>query len=323
MKAAVLRQAGTSPRFEEFDDPVAGEGEVLVKVTAASLKPIDKAMASGGHYASFREFPVVCGIDGVGTLSDGTRVFFGGPRKPFGTMAEKTVAPRAFCFPLPDGLDDATAAALPNPAGSSWLPLKYRAQLKAGETVLVLGATGAAGKLAVQIAKILGAGRVIAAGRNPKALETTRSLGADATIQLDQSRKNLVEAFASAAKDGSTKGGIDIVLDYVWGAPTEALVEALTGHDFTAEPHTTRLIEIGSSAGPTIALPGAALRSSGLEIYGSGGGSVPRRAIVEAVPQILERAARGELKLETKKVPLADVEKEWNRKEDRRVVFVP
>jgi NADPH:quinone reductase-like Zn-dependent oxidoreductase len=318
MKAAVLHQAGAVPRYEEFDDPVARDGEVLIKVLAASLKPIDKAMASGGHYASFREFPVVCGVDGVGTLETGERVLFGGSRRPFGTMAKKSVAPRAFCLRVPDGLDDATAAALPNPAGSSWLPLKWRAKLKAGETVLVLGATGTAGKLAVQIAKILGAGRVIAAGRNPQQLEAAKLLGADTTIQLDRPRKDLVGDFAKAGKDG-----IDIVLDYVWGAPTEALVEALTGHDFNAEPHTTRLIEIGSSAGPTIALPGAALRSSGLEIYGSGGGSVPRQAIAEAIPQILEHAARGDLKLETKQVPLADVQSVWNEKEDRRVVFIP
>jgi NADPH:quinone reductase-like Zn-dependent oxidoreductase len=318
MRAAVLHKLGSAPRYEEFDDPVARDGEVLIKVLAASLKLIDKGMASGGHYASFRELPVVCGVDGVGTLETGERVLFGGSRRPFGTMAEKSVAPRAFCFPVPDGLDDAMAAAVPNPAGSSWLPLKWRAKLKPGETVLVLGATGAAGKLAVQIAKILGAGRVIAAGRNPKALESTRSLGADTTIQIDQPRKDLVEAFASAAKDG-----IDVVLDYLWGAPTEALVEALTGRDLTAEPRTTRLIEIGGIAGPTIALPSAALRSSGLEIYGSGGGSVPPHAIAEAIPEILERAARGDLKLETKKVPLADVETEWNQKEDRRVVFVP
>jgi NADPH:quinone reductase-like Zn-dependent oxidoreductase len=318
MHAAVLHKVGSAPRYEKFEDPVAREGEALIKVLAASLKPIDKGMAGGAHYASFRELPVVCGVDGVGTLETGERVLFGGSRQPFGTMAEKSVAPRAFCFPLPNGLDDATAAALPNPAGSSWLPLKWRAKLKPGETVLVLGATGAAGKLAVQIAKILGARRVIAAGRNPKALESTHSLGADTTIQIDQPRENLIKAFASAAKDG-----IDIVLDYLWGAPTEALIEALTGHDFTAEPRTTRLIEIGAIAGPTISLPGAALRSSGIEIYGSGGGSVPRHAIAEAIPEILERAARGELKLETKRVPLADVETEWNQKEDRRVVFVP
>jgi NADPH:quinone reductase-like Zn-dependent oxidoreductase len=318
MHAAVLRSLGSAPHYEQFEDPIAREGEALITVRAASLKQIDKGMASGKHYASFRELPVVCGVDGMGTLETGERVFFGGPRKPFGAMAEKTIAPRAFCFPVPDGLDDATAAALPNPAGSSWLPLKARAQLQAGQTVLIMGATGVAGKLAVQIAKILGAGRVIAAGRNPQQLEAAKSLGADVAIQLEQPRKDLVEAFAAIARDG-----IDIVLDYVWGAPTEALVEALTGHDLAAESRTTRLIEIGSMAGATIALPGAALRSSGLEIYGSGGGSVPKQAIIEAVPQIFEQAAKGALKIETKKVPLAEVEEEWIKKEDRRIVFVP
>jgi NADPH:quinone reductase-like Zn-dependent oxidoreductase len=318
MQAAVLHELGSAPCHEKFADPVVREGEALIRVLAASLKQIDRGMASGKHYASYRELPVVCGVDGVGRLDTGERVLFGGCRRPFGAMAEKTVAPRAFCFPVPDGLDDATAAALPNPAGSSWLPLKWRAKLKPGETVLVLGATGAAGTLAVQIAKLLGAGRVIAAGRNPRKLEATKSLGADVTIQLEQTEENLIAAFAAAAKDG-----IDIVLDYLWGAPTEALVEALTGHDLAAESRTTRLIEIGAVAGPTISLPGAALRSSGLEIYGSGGGSVSMQAIMEAVPQILEHGARGTLTLETKKVPLADVEKAWNEKADRRVVFIP
>ncbi len=318
MKAAVLRQWGSAPRFEEFEDPVAQENEVLVKVRAASLKPIDKAMASGSHYASFLELPAVCGLDGVGTLEDGKRVFFGGPRKPFGTMAEKTVAPRAFCFPLPDELDDAVAAALPNPAGSSWLPLKWRAQLKTGETVLVLGATGISGKLAVQIAKILGAGRVIAVGRNPQVLETLPALGADVTLQLEKPGQNLAEAFGHLVKDG-----IDIVIDYLWGSPAEALLAAFTGHELTAEMRATRWIEIGASAGPTISLPAAALRSSGLEIYGSGGGSVPRHAIMEAVPKILEYAASGKLQIDVKRVPLREVEAAWNQNSAERVVFIP
>jgi NADPH:quinone reductase-like Zn-dependent oxidoreductase len=319
MKAAVLHEAGSFPRFEDFQEPVAGEGEALVKVSATSLKPIDRLMAGGSHYASFREFPVVCGVDGVGTLGDGRRVFFGGPRKPFGAMAELTVVPQMLCFPVPEGLDDATAAVLPNPAGSSWLPLKWRAPLRPGETVLVMGATGVAGKLAVQIAKLLGAGRVIAAGRNLQALESLKALGADVTVKIDEPGQNLVEAFSRVIKDG-----VDVVLDYLWGPPTEALVAALTGHDFTSQPRITRLVEIGESAGPTISLSGGALRSSGLEIYGSGGGSVSFKAILEAVPQILEHAARGELKVETKRVPLSDVESVWSKKaEGGRVVFAP
>ena len=317
MKAAVLHQPGSAPRFEEFTNPVAQENEVLVNIRAASLKPIDRAMAGGSHYASSRDLPLICGIDGVGTLADGTRVFFGGPRRPFGTMAEQAAAPRVFCFPVPHGLDDATAAALPNPAGSSWLPLKWRAQLKSGETVLVLGATGAAGKLAVQIAKLLGAGRVIAAGRNPHVLDTLPALGADVTIQLDKPGQNLTEIFAPLVKDG-----IDVAIDYLWGAPTEALLAAFTGQDLTAEPHTTRWIEVGAAAGPTVSLPAETLRSSGLEIYGAGGGSVQLQAILEAVPQILDHAAHGRLRLDVKRVPLSDVETVWNQNNSgERVVF--
>src|SRR5215475_8061448 len=199
MKAAVLRTPGNPPHYEDFPDPQPGQDEVIVHVKAASLKNIDKAMASGSHYDSHRELPVVCGVDGVGVLDDGTRVFCGGSRPPYGMMAEQTVLSRAWCLPVPDGVDDNTAAALPNPALSSWLPLVWRAQLQPGETVLVLGATGVAGKLALQIAKHLGAGRVVAAGRNEHVLETLPDLGADATIDLGQSDQELTAAFRREA----------------------------------------------------------------------------------------------------------------------------
>jgi len=132
MKAAVLHELGNAPRFEEFAEPTAGKDEVIVRVRAASLKGIDRQLASGTHYASPRELPVVCGVDGVGDLEDGTRVFFGGPRRPYGAMAERTVAPRAFRFSVPAGMDDDTAAALPNPGVSAWLTLTHRAKLGGG-----------------------------------------------------------------------------------------------------------------------------------------------------------------------------------------------
>jgi NADPH2:quinone reductase len=185
MNAAVLHTLGKPPRFEQFPDPDPGENEAIVHVRAAALKPVDKQIAGGSHYASPRELPVVCGIDGVGFLDDGTRVFFGGPRRPYGAMAQRTVVRRSQCFPVPEGVADDTAAALPNPGVSAWLSLHYRAKLVAGETVLILGATGVTGKLAVQIAKLLGAGRVIAAGRNEQVLSALHNLGADATIRLD------------------------------------------------------------------------------------------------------------------------------------------
>jgi NADPH:quinone reductase-like Zn-dependent oxidoreductase len=162
MDAAVLHTLGRPPRYEQFPEPIAGDGEVIVHVHAASLKPIDKQMASGSHYASPRELPRVCGTDGVGHLSDRQRVFFGGARAPYGAMAQRAVVPRAFSFLVPEGVDDETAAALPNPGVSAWLSLAFRGKLTPGENVLILGATGVTGKLAVRIAKLLGAGRVVA-----------------------------------------------------------------------------------------------------------------------------------------------------------------
>jgi len=311
MKAAVLRELGKAPRCEEFAEPVAGEGEALVRVRAASLKSVDRQLASGAHYASPRELPVICGTDGIGELENGTRVFFGGPRRPFGAIAEHTVAPRAFCFPVPASIDDLTAAALPNPGVSAWLSLTHRAKLAAGETVLILGATGVTGQLAVQIAKLLGTKRVIGAGRNARGLEKLCGLGADATIQLEQSSESLKEAFAREASEA----GFDVIIDYVWGRPTEALLAAITKSEFAVVGKETRLVQVGESAGATIALPAAVLRSTALTIQGTAG-IPPREILVDAMRQVMERAACGELRIETERLPLAEIEQAWMRKEE-------
>jgi len=320
VKAAVLHALGQPPRCEDFPDPAAGPGEVIVRVHAASLKNVDKAIASGSHYHRHPDLPFVCGLDGVGVLDDGTRVFCGGSRPPYGIMAERSVVSRAWCVPVPDEVDDVSAAALPNPALSSWLPLVWRAQLKPGETVVVLGATGVAGQLAVQIAKHLGAGRVVAAGRNRHVLDKLPDLGADATIALDQSDRELTAAFVREANQTP----FDIILDYLWGHPTAVLLDALTGHDLNAESSRTRLVEIGEMAGPTISLSAAALRSSGIEIYGSGGGGIPHTAIFDAFPNLWALAAGGKLRIDTEPVPLADVESAWQRQagSGRRIVMI-
>ena len=321
MKAAVLHALGQSPRYEDFADPQPTEGEVLVRVKAASLKNVDKMMSNGSHYDRLPGFPCVCGVDGVGLLDDGARVFCGGARPPYGMMAERAAVSRAWCLPIPEQVDDVTAAALPNPALSAWLGLAWRGQLQPGELVLILGATGVAGQLAVQIAKHFDAGRVVAAGRNPRVLMRLRDLGADATIALDQSDQELTAAFIREA--GPSR--YDVVLDYVWGHPTEVLLAALTRHDVKAAASRTRLVQIGEMAGPTVALSAAALRSSGLELYGSGGGSVPPQAIFEAFPHVWALATRGKLRIQTEPVPLADVENAWQRRdlEGRRLVLVP
>jgi NADPH:quinone reductase-like Zn-dependent oxidoreductase len=320
MKAAVLHELGKPPRFEEFAEPIPAPGEALLHVRAASLKPVDKQIAAGTHYASPRSLPVICGADGVGELPDGKRIFFGGPRRPYGAMAERTIAPSAFCFPLPDTIDDATAAALPNPGVSAYLSLAHRAKLAPGETVLILGATGVTGTLAVQIAKLLGAARVVAAGRNPQSLEKLRSLGADATIQLVQSDDNLKLSFE---RDAGEKG-FDVVIDYVWGHPTEILLAAITRPEFAAVNTETRLVQVGESASPTISLPAAVLRSTALTILGTAG-IPPREVLVSSMQRVLDWAAQGVLSIATESVPLSQIEQAWQRPETagRRRVIIP
>jgi NADPH2:quinone reductase len=205
---------------------------------------------------------------------------------------------------------------------SAWLALTWRAQLARGETVLILGATGVAGQLAVQIAKLLGAAKIIAAGRNAQVLSTLPALGADTLISLDQSEQSLIEAIARQADDT----GIDVIVDYLWGHPTEAAIAAISRTGLgTQRAFRIRLTEVGESAGPTITLPAAVLRSSGLEIYGSGAGAVPLDRIMEAVPQFMEWAVSAKPRVATEQVPLANVQDAWQRPASggRRLVIIP
>ena len=321
MHAAVLHRIGTVPGYEEFPEPVSGDkdNEVIVHVHAASLKPVDKQLASGSHYASRGELPRVCGSDGVGHLDDGRRVFFGGPRPPHGAMAQRTVVPLAFTFPVPENVSDETAAALPNPGVSAWLSLAYRAKLMRGENVLILGATGVTGKLAVKIARLLGSARVVAAGRNQQALHALQDLGADATISLALPATEVSEAVLREA--GQT--GFQVVIDYVWGQPAQAFLAAITRREFASVQSEIRFVQVGESAAPTITLPAAVLRSTALTIMGTAG--IPARdVLVEAFQQVMAYAATGELQIDTKRVALADIQSAWQREQPgRRLVIIP
>jgi NADPH:quinone reductase-like Zn-dependent oxidoreductase len=322
MNAAVLYATNKPPHFGHFPDPVAGENEVIVHVRGAALKPVDKQMASGSHYAVPGELSVVCGMDGVGCLDDGTRVFFAQPRRPYGGMAERTVVPSSRCFPLPDSVDDVIAAAIMNPGLSAWGALAWRAQLAPGESVLILGATGVTGKLAIQTAKLLGARRVVAAGRNEQVLSTLHALGADATIRLDKPGQDLTEAFAREAGND----GFDVVIDYLWGPPTESLLAALIQTDLKPASSRIRLVEVGESAGSTVLLPAAVLRSSRLEILGAGSGNAPAspEIWVETIQQLLANVASGALRIDTRRIPLADVEQAWQEDQQGcRAVIIP
>jgi NADPH2:quinone reductase len=312
MQAAVVNVPGQAPKYQSFPDPEPIGGEALIHVRAAGLHPVVKAIASGEHYSSTAAGPAIPGIDGVGVLGDGRRVYFGFVRKPWGTMAERAAAPKF--IPVPDGLDDATAATIANPGMSAWMALKERAQLAAGETVLILGATGVAGQLAIQVARHLGAKRIVAAGRN---LSAIADAGADAIVALGQPENAVREALTAEAARG-----IDVVVDYLWGRPTELVLEAIA-KGFKAElTHRTRLVEVGTSAGPTITLPGATLRSIDLTLLGSGFGSAALDRILAAIPTLFNLAAKGELTIAVEPVPLVQVEAAWNRVEKgRRIVF--
>ncbi len=320
MNAAVVHAYDAPPRYATFEDPVPRDGEQLVTVTAAGLHQIVRGLASGKHYGSAGSLPFIPGVDGVGRLADGTRVLFGLSRPPFGTFAELGLASKFMCIPLPEGLDDATAAGTANPAMSSWAALKFRAKFVAGESVLILGATGVAGQFAVQIAKRFGARRIVACGRNPVALEETKALGADVAISLDQPH----DALVSALRNEIAGGGADVVLDYLWGEPAQAVLEAIAQKGLSKAAPRIRYVQIGSIAGDPIPLSAAILRSSGLELLGSGFGSASMEELRAAVAEFFAAAAAQPFQVQIRTAPLRDVEKLWSERESAiRLVFQP
>jgi NADPH:quinone reductase-like Zn-dependent oxidoreductase len=305
MKAAIVAETGKPPSYGDFKEPVPTDGEVQVTVTAAALSNVVKSRASGTHYSSSGQPPFVVGIDGVGHLDDGRRVYFALPRAPFGSMAEKTVIRPSQCVSLPDDLDDVTAAAIANPGMSAWAAFKERAKLTAGETVLVNGATGTAGRLAVQIAKYMGARKVVATGRNVQALKALSVLGADVTIPLDEGG----DAFEDALKEQFCGDGIDVVLDYLWGQSAERVIIAGAKAGKDAVP--IRFVQIGSVSAPSITLPSAALRSSAITLMGSGLGSIPRDRLVKSIGELMQATVPGGFEILTTIVPLSEVERVW------------
>ncbi|MFP6562125.1 zinc-binding alcohol dehydrogenase family protein [Paraburkholderia sp. B3] len=315
MKAAIVTAAGQPPVFADFDHPAALEGHRVIDVCASALSVVARSRASGKHYSSTGAFPFVAGIDGAGRLENGQRVYFFGPRAPFGALAERTLVPAAQCIPLPDALDDVTAAAIAIPGLSSWAALAERARFETGETVLINGATGTSGKLAVQIARHLGARRVIATGRNAASLEALEALGADVTISLQQDEASLVRAFEPLFAQG-----VDVVLDYLWGASARALLIAAA--KATAETQSVRFVQIGSISGAEIALPGAVLRAAPITLSGSGIGSVSLAHLLDAVRGVFGAVAPAGLRIETRAVPLAELDEHWaHERSDVRTVL--
>ncbi|BCJ33836.1 alcohol dehydrogenase [Actinocatenispora thailandica] len=319
MKAAVLHEIGGVPRYEDFPDPVAGAGEVIIDVQAVAVENVDRAIVAGTHYASARfltELPTIPAFDGVGTLPDGTLVGFANPRPPYGALAEKTVVGAASYALIPEGIDPAVATALATAVTA--MSVRTAAGFVPGETVLIQGATGVAGRLAVQVARLLGAGRIVATGRDDDQLREVRALGADAVVNTTVGDDALARAFTDAKGDG-----YDVVLDYLWGRPTEILLRTLVPETF-AFGRPTRLIQVGQAAGRELTLGAESLRTSGVEIYGAAKGLDAER-MGAVYGQIVAWTRSGELTFELATVPLRDIEAAWQRTDLRgkRLVVRP
>ncbi|AOI62896.1 quinone oxidoreductase family protein [Burkholderia territorii] len=304
MKAAVVTGVGERPAYMTFDAPRAMAGHRLIRVSASALSRLAQGRAAGTHYSAGTGYPFVAGVDGVGYGDDGQRVYFFGAPAPFGAMAECTIVPDALCVPLPDDLDDVTAAAIAIPGMSSWAALTERARLVAGETVLVNGATGTSGRLAVRIAKHLGAAKVIATGRNAVALDALLNAGADAVVSLQQDDAHLARTL-----EAHFRAGVDVVLDYLWGTSAQALLIAAA--KATPDGRRLRFVQIGSIGGANVALPGAVLRATAIELMGSGLGSVSLPRLLASVRGVFGATRAAGLAIETRIVPLSAVAEHW------------
>lgn len=312
MKAAVVTEFDSPPRYQDFRTPVAtGPNEMVVDVLGSGLHPRVRSQADGSHYTSTDELPLVPGIDGVGRDADGRLRYFVLGDTTLGAMAEQTVIDARRSVVLPENADPVTIAAGMNPAMSSWLALRRRAEFCAGQRVLVLGATGSAGRLAVQVATLLGAAAVIAAGRDAARLDELPALGATATVQLGDPGL------------GTLVGNVDVVLDYLWGEPAAQVMTALITNRADRSALLT-WVQIGSVAGATAPLPSAALRAADLRIVGSGQGSISTDDIVADLPDLAAVLTAGELDVAGRAVPLRDVEKVWAADSGRaRMVLMP
>ena len=311
MKAAVLKKLGASPVYQDFEDPIPqNEDQILIHVKAASVKNIDKLRAGGKHYASYKELPAIVGLDGVGILQTGTRVYAQGLT---GMLAEKALISKNRYTVLPDGIDDIVAAALPNAVIGATMAILFRAKMQKGHTVLINGATGVTGRLAVQVAKHYGAAKIVVTGRNAESLMKLIQLGADNIISLNQDDETIIRQL----KEINTTHPIDIVIDYLWGHPIELIIKSLKGGGINTFTHPVKIVTVGDMAGEEINLASGTLRSSSIEILGSGLGSLSKDDLkkfdTEILPEMFQLAANNVLTIETQVESLKTIETVWNQ----------
>jgi NADPH:quinone reductase-like Zn-dependent oxidoreductase len=318
MKAAVVTKFGDDPQYADAPEPSAsGRDEAIVEVVAAALSPRVRSQAAGTHYTSTDDLPLIPGIDGVGRLPDGELVYFLLPDTNKGAMAERVAVDLRRTIALPENADPIKIAAVMNPAMASWVALCQRITFRGGQSVLILGATGNAGRCAVQVAKRLEAGNIVAVGRGADRMRDLAGFGATRIIELDDAPETVAEHLADAGKD------IDVVIDLLWGEPTKDALYAIIPNR-TRDEQLLTWIQIGSVAGPESPIPSAALRAVNLQIIGSGQGSVDPRAYRKEIEVLAGEIAKGTFDTAARTVPLSDVETAWaDTTSTERIVIVP
>ncbi len=321
MKAAVIESAGEAPRYSDFPEPARSDGRTIVELVAAGIHPIVRSLAGGLHYGSSGQWPLIPGIDAVVRNDDGGLVFSGFPEPPYGTIAERISVPSWLRLPLPSGADPLRIAGGLNPGLSSWMPLQTRrTEIGALGTVLILGVTGMAGLLAAQNARVLGATRVVGAGRNVQGLADAAAAGAT-PIALSGHRERDASAILSALEGTAP----DIVLDFLWGAAAESALAALARPGLDEDRADIAYIQIGAIAGSDASVPAAVLRSRKLRIWGSGAGSASIADIIAQIPHYMQLIADGTIDVPVQVFPLKQVGEGWNAatRGRPRVVIVP
>jgi NADPH:quinone reductase-like Zn-dependent oxidoreductase len=323
MRAAVLRRHGAPPEPGPHPAPRREPGQALVRVTAAPISPLDLLCASGTSYLGAPALPYVPGTQGVGVveaadgLPAGQRVWFSataGLRPGDGSMAQWCVVPQAAVLPVPDGVSDDLAAALGLSAIAAWMALTWRGGLQRGEHVLVLGASGNVGQIGVQAARLLGAGRVVAACRDPHGRARAMELGASMVTDLSGADTGALAGRLRQAADGR----VDLVLDPVWGRPAEAALQVLSPRG--------RLVNLGSAAGAGASVHSAALRGGELSVLGYTNNALTNEQKATALKEIFAHAAAGRLTADRETIPLEHAAGAWSRcgqAPHRRAVLIP
>lgn len=294
MRAAVLSQPG-GPDFGDFEDPNPASGQVLVDVSAAAINPIDLILARG-HVSAPGFTPIVPGREGIGHIGD-RRVYFSSIGNPFGSMAAKSLATDDRLIDVPEGISDGDALSMGIAGLTAWLSLSHSARLEKGEHVVILGASGAVGLLAVQAARLLGAGRIVAAARSPEGLQRAKEAGADDVVLL-QDGEDAGDDFRRAAA-----GRIDVIVDPIWGPFAVAALQVASAG--------ARMIQIGNSAAQQVAFNPAFMRMGERKLLGFSSSAVSSAERADLFKRLCAHKLAGEMGIDVEEMPLAEVAAAW------------